>query len=598
MSTQRLITQPLLELRLKGTQAQMGAQYGEILAAQGGYENLLEFYPQMAQSLLVSGVPRALRHNALRRVASKVMGWATDTMVKTRLPHYAQRSDAMARAANLSGEMARHLLVMDVFQNSIGTLGRWGALHKAHGTTPPFSKPIPHALGACTSAVVFDQCSKDGELMHARNFDFPGVGIWEKTPTIVYCTPNEGIPYGYIGARGADVPGVTAFNAEGLTLAFHTRFHSEVDFNASGVVDLGHEIIRCARTINEAIEIVSRFNVASTWGIVVTSAKEKNAAVIETTAKKMRVTWARDGRLGNTNHYLHADMKEGELVTNDGWTPYTVDRMKLLSRFFDEAEARGGASLANMQALLGADFEVDDSGGRVEELFEAHQSDIKKARGASRMMGSLIGHVMSVQSVVFKLGSGLLSLSVGEAPTGYGPYLDHSIDWSGDSLRVVDLQKEKLSEINAHYAEGMMLDAYRHFQKGYLLDFQGGSLEHVRSEIEKAGALAFDDPSLQFAQGVLSLEARDAQTAYRFLMVAVAMEKSPYRKAQALLWASRSAQALGKKSEATSLRRELLQIESEYASELKRKAKRDAMQLIPRRQYTDLVLSLSVLDAA
>ena len=59
---------------------------------------------------------------------------------------------------------------------------------------------------------------------------------------------------------------------------------------ATGVIDLGHEIIRNSRTIEEAIAVVSRHKVASTWGIVVTSAREKNAAIIETTAKKMRVT--------------------------------------------------------------------------------------------------------------------------------------------------------------------------------------------------------------------------------------------------------------------------------------------------------------------
>jgi hypothetical protein len=55
MIPERLIANPLLEIRLKGTQAQMGAQYGEILAAQGGYEELLDFYPRMAESLIGFG---------------------------------------------------------------------------------------------------------------------------------------------------------------------------------------------------------------------------------------------------------------------------------------------------------------------------------------------------------------------------------------------------------------------------------------------------------------------------------------------------------------------------------------------------------------
>lgn len=572
MVPDRIITNPLLEIRLKGSQAKMGAQYGEIIAAQGGYEPLLDFYPRMAESLLVSGMPRRLRKGPVRRVAGQLMNWAVNSMAKSRLPQFTERAHAMARAANMSPDMARHMLVMDVFQNSIGVLGKLGALDV-------FEKPVIHALGACTSAVVFNSFSADGELMHARNFDFPGVAVWDKSPTIVYCTPDHGIPYGYLGARGADVPGITAFNAEGITVTVHTRFHRDVDFAATGVIDLGHEIISQARTINEAIDIVSRHKVASTWGIVVTSAKEKNAAIIETTAKKMRVTWAKDGYLGNTNHYQHPDMVPGEIATSNGWTSYTVDRLRLLDKFFAEAQSRGGATLTDMQNLLGADFEVD-------------------APNKSRMMGSLIGYVMSVQSVVFKLQSGLISLSVGEAPTGWGPYINHEINWSGDALKTVDLTKAQLSAVTARYGSGEALTAYRHFQQAYLTDFECGELDDVRRGLARASAYATEDGSLKFVEGAFALEARDNETAYRHLMEAVSLEVAPYRKAQALLWAARAAAACGKTAEAATLRREIFALSHHNLAEFKQLAERDANQLITKRNYSDLVLSMSMLDAA
>ena len=572
MTPERIIANPLLEIRLKGTQAEMGAQYGEILAAERGYEALLDFYPRMAESLLVSGMPRRLRNGPVRRVAAQLMDWAVNSMSKGRLPQFTERAHAIARAAKLSPEMVRHMLVMDVFQNSIGVLGKLGALNVT-------GKPLVHALGACTSAVAFGPLSADGELMHARNFDFPGVGVWDKSPTIVYCTPEHGIPYGYIGARGADVPGITAFNAEGLTVTFHTRFHRDVDFSATGVIDLGHEIVSNSRTIEDAINIVSRHKVASTWGIMVTSAKEKNAAVIETTAKKMRVTWAKNGRHGQTNHYLHSDMVPGEIATSNGWTSYTVDRLRLLEKFFSEAENRGGATLTDMQNLLGADFEVD-------------------APGSPRMLGSLIGYVMSVQSVVFKLQSGLISLSLGEAPTGWGPYYNHQINWSGDALKRIDPAKQELSAVTARYASGEALTAYRHFQQAYLTDFQCGSLEDVRGSLAKASAIVRDDSSLMFVEGALALEARDADAAYHHLVQAVQHETSPYRRAQSLLWAARAAAASGRGSEAASLRKEIFSLSHHNIAHFKQQAAKDANQLITKRNYSDMVLSMSMLDAA
>ena len=78
-------------------------------------------------------------------------------------------------------------------------------------------------------------------MLHARNFDFPGVGLWDSGPVVVFCTPEKGLRYGFITTRGADAVGVSAFNEAGLTLTMHTRFHSEVVLKGTGVLDLGHE---------------------------------------------------------------------------------------------------------------------------------------------------------------------------------------------------------------------------------------------------------------------------------------------------------------------------------------------------------------------
>jgi len=570
----RLVKNPPLVIRLKGTQKQMGAQYGEIIKSQGGYHEMIDFYPRMASSLVLSGLPRRARKGPMKPLMTNLINMGVNELIKHRNPEYAERNLAMLAAAGVSAEAAKHMLVMDVFQNSIGVLGQLGAVHVNKNQSA-----MPYALGACSSAVVFGSKSADGELMHARNFDFPGVGIWDKSPTIVYCTPDEGIPYGYIGARGADVPGVTAFNAEGLTVTFHTRFHRDVNFKAGGVIDLGHDIVRNARTIADAIEIVASRKIASTWGIMVTSAKEQNAAVIETTAKKCRVTWAEGDAHAQTNHYLHDDLKEGEIATGDAWASYTVDRIRLMKKFFADAGARGGATLADMQNLLGADFEAD-------------------AQNTPRAMGSLVGHVMSVKSVVFKMQSGLISLSVGEAPTGWGPYLEHKIDWSGDALNVVDLQKEKLSATSAHYTAGQAAEAYRHFQQSFIYDFEGAPLETVRGEVNAAVRLAANDPSLQFLAGALALESNDLSAAHDYFTSAVAREASPYRKGQALLWAARTADARGQKSEAADYRRQIFALQHHNLSGIKEKAHRDANRVFARRDFSDIVTNMAVLDAA
>ena len=79
---------------------------------------------------------------------------------------------------------------------------------------------------------------------------------------------------------------------------------------------------------------------------------------------------------------------------------------------------------------------------------------------------------------------------------------------------------------------------------------------------------------------------------------AVQLETSPYRKAQSLLWAARAAAASGRGSEAASLRKEIFTLSHHNIAHFKQAAAKDANQLITKRNYSDMVLSMSMLDAA
>ena len=80
----------------------------------------------------------------------------------------------------------------------------------------------------CSSLAVWGDATVDGELRHARNFDFPGATMWDTAPAVVFCEPTDGLRYGFVTTRGVDAPGITCFNEAGLTLTVHTRFHRDV----------------------------------------------------------------------------------------------------------------------------------------------------------------------------------------------------------------------------------------------------------------------------------------------------------------------------------------------------------------------------------
>jgi hypothetical protein len=53
--------EPPILLRLRGSQAQMGAQHGRLLLDIGGYEHTLAFYPRMASAMLSLAIPHPVR---------------------------------------------------------------------------------------------------------------------------------------------------------------------------------------------------------------------------------------------------------------------------------------------------------------------------------------------------------------------------------------------------------------------------------------------------------------------------------------------------------------------------------------------------------
>src|SRR5688572_18983441 len=116
MTDRELAPRPLLRLRLRGTQAEMGAQQGALLRGVGGYQQTASFYPLMAARLLTMGAPHALRAPS-ERVARAVLNLVASGMHRQRqkqFPAYTARTEAMLEAGGVGAHMATSLLVMEV----------------------------------------------------------------------------------------------------------------------------------------------------------------------------------------------------------------------------------------------------------------------------------------------------------------------------------------------------------------------------------------------------------------------------------------------------------------------------------------------------
>lgn len=560
-----MTTHPLLVLQLSGTQAEMGRQHGSLIARHGGHEATVEYYPTMPLRLLGSGGRPRPERMALR-ASRPVLEWALERIDRLRPAELRERTLAFARALGRPESDVRYFAVMDVFQNAVGLLARsgmMGAARRAAMAIPP----------ACSSLVAWGAATTEGRLLHARNFDFPGIGIWEAQPVLAFCTPDRGLRYAFTTTRGADVPGVTAFNEAGITITAHTRFHRDVGFGRA-IVDLGHEIVRRARTLDDAVRIAREERIASSWGLMVSSAAENRAVVIETTAHVVEATWPEPGEdfLATTNHYMHPALQVDEVVPDPAWLQHCFGRFAVLR---GTAKA-GNLDVAALQELLGSHRDPDT--------------------GGERAAGGVVAQSTSVQSIVADPEQQRLHLSIGSCPSGRNTFA--AVDWQwGASPSATELEIEPGPLRDSRYAIGDTGRAYAHYVEACRLGEHRASGRVVEAELRKAVELDPVDPTWRFLAGCYGLRHGDAVRALADFSVGLAHEQAPFYRGQMLLWASRAAHEADKPGRAAALRRELLEMSHPLLSEHRAFAKAEGRKPPRKGKWRGIPVNLDLVTA-
>lgn len=560
-------------VHLRGTQAEMGAQYAKIVRDHGGWEETAAAFPKIAESLLADANAHTAQGRLMTAVIKGLMSWGGRRLESRRPRSYRERSEAYTAGLGLPPELARQYMLMDLFQNVVGVAGRYrlGPFARKHGLMP-----IP----ACSSLLVWGDASEEGVLRHARNFDFTASGIWEKEPTVVFCTPDEGLRYGYVGSFGIDVPGITGFNEAGLALTAHTRFHRDVSFSGAGIVDLCHDIIRRAETLDDAVKVAQERPVASTWGLAVSSARDGEGLIIETTAKRTVVIRPQPSRdfVTATNLYRHPDTQDGQLAPSPAFSQHCDGRESRLRALATAACEQGGLSRQHLEAALGD-----------------HADPFSP--GTSRAAGACVSQSVTVQSVVFDMAAASVSVSVGDCPTGWGPYAQVPLEWDAQvGLQVLEVD-EKIGRSGSGFDEGPEGEAFDLWLEATRLDLLHHDSQAIRPLLQEAVRLAPSTPSYRFILGTMDLRAGDFEGAFEQFTQGLAAEASLFRRAQFLLWSSRTAHVLGNVDEAKRLRAELRLIDAPHVEELHAMAAADERRSPSASKLRKVCYNMMLVDA-
>lgn len=189
------------------------------------------------------------------------------------------------------------------------------------------------AMVGCTSLAVWNENTEDGDMLIGRNFDFYVGDEFAQNKLVEFVEPEDGIPYMSVSWPGM-IGVVSGMNKEGITVTINAG-KSRIPLTAKTPISLvTREILQYAKNIDEAISIVKKRKVFVSESILVGSAHDKNAVIIEVSPKNFGIYRVENtSRVLCTNHFqsdAYKDDKRNQKQIKESHSEYRYEKLQEL----------------------------------------------------------------------------------------------------------------------------------------------------------------------------------------------------------------------------------------------------------------------------
>lgn len=196
---------------------------------------------------------------------------------------------------------------------------------------------IGHALNdysvvGCTSFAVKGRKSANHELLVGRNFDFYVGDDFAKNKLVIFVNPSKG--YKFTSYSWAGFTGVASgMNEKGLTVTINASKSDLPTSSKMPISLLAREILQYAKNIDEAVAIAKKRHTFVSETLMVSSAEDGKAVLIEKSPKKLGVYESKTDVLVCANHYQSDVFKKDQANVKNiahSDSKYRFERMKQL----------------------------------------------------------------------------------------------------------------------------------------------------------------------------------------------------------------------------------------------------------------------------
>lgn len=216
-----------------------------------------------------------------------------------------------------------------------------------------------YMLVGCSSFAVWGDRSADSSLLVGRNFDFYVGDDFARNKLITFCRPEYGYPFASIGWPG--MTGVlSGMNSEGLTITLNAAKGSIPTKAATPISILARTILQYAATIDEALAIADTTQTFVSESLLIASARDGKAAIIEKTPQRTALFESPDNYIRCTNHYQSEAFAEDHdnlenIATTDSY--YRFERLgELIDSLAPLTPSKAASILRNRYGRGGTDI--------------------------------------------------------------------------------------------------------------------------------------------------------------------------------------------------------------------------------------------------